>query len=381
MTTHHFGPYGGRFVAEVIWEHFERVQTVFGALCKDAEFRAERERWMARIGRPTPLVRLERLSQAVGGASIWVKRDDQGQGSVYCTHAAVGQALLAREAGYDGVFCETITGDFGVALASAANALDLKCTVFVGRADYDEEAYTMAFMKRLGADVRVVDTFHRGRSASWSRAMRHWAERSNEMYCASSLASPSPYPQILDHFNAIIGAELVVQLERRGIRPGYVVAPVGSGAYASGLFSALVETEDCQLVGVQGVGQGESKMTVHGSKGVMYGTKTSVLQDAEGLPFWRETCAGGLAHNAIGPQIASLLERGRMMLTGIADDAAEDAALQMLKLEGISVGLESAHAMAYASRLARTLGDEENVVVGITGNGVREHARILVERS
>lgn len=381
MSTHHFGPFGGRFVAEVIWEHFERVQTVFSNLSADGSFRAEHQLWMARIGRPSPVVRLDRLSQVTGGASIWVKRDDQGQGNAYCAHAAFGQALIGREAGYSGVFCETVTGDFGVALASAANALNLQCTVFVGRADFDEEPYTMALIKRLGADVRVVDTFHRGRGASWSRAMRFWAERPNDMYCASSLATPSPYPQILDHFNGIMGAELAVQLERRGIRPDYVVAPVGSGAYASGLFSALLSLEDTQLVGVQGVGEGDTKITLHGSKGVMFGTKTSVLQDAEGLPIWRETCAGGLAHNAIGPQIASLVERGRMMLTGVADDAAEDAAVQMLRLEGIAIGLEAAHAIAYSTRLARTLAEHENVVVGITGGGIREQARSLVERA
>lgn len=363
--THAFG---GRFVAEVIWGRFERVAEVYAGASADSEFRALRDRWMSRVGRPTALVPLERISGKVGGANIWAKRDDLGGGSGYTALSAAGQALLAAWGGYRGVFCESVTGDFAVALCSAANALGLTCDVVMGRADLDEEPLNAHLLREMGARVHAVDTWQRGRFAAWSRAMRFWAEHDDLMYCASALAAPAPFPSIVEQFNAVIGAELSVQADRKGVRPDYIVAPVGSGAYAMGLFSAYLQGE-VQLVGVQAF---DPRIPgVLGTPGIMYGAKTSVLQDAEGLPLYRESAAGGLAHNAVGPQLASAVERGRVMLTSVAEELALEAAASLLHHEGVAVALEAAHAVAYALQVAKTLDEGAHVVVGLTGNATR----------
>lgn len=368
-----YGQFGGRYVAEVLWGHFNQVEQAFAHAQADHAFREERDRWMARIGRPTPLVFLERLTSHYGGAQIWVKRDDLLDGQSYCATSAVSQALLAKHGGYKGVFCETATGDFGVALASAATALGLESAVFMGRADFDAEPHNARILKKLGTQLQVVDTTHRGRSAAWARAMRYWAEHPQSMYAASALASPSPYPKILESFNGLIGAELRVQLERKGLDLNYLIAPVGSGTYAAGLFSFAIKNEQIHLVGLQ-ANDGE-KPCVKASKGVMYGTKTSVLQDSEGLPLYRESRAGGLAQNAVGPQHAAWKERDRVTYKQIGIAAATDACKVILAEAGILVSLEAGHAVAHALSLAPSLDPKDVIVVGIPSSGIRDLSR------
>ncbi len=368
-----YGQFGGRFVAEVLWGHFERVQQTFTDAHADAAFREERDRWMARIGHPTPLVFLDRLSAAGGGAQIWVKRDDLLDGQSYCATSAVGQALLAKYGGYRSVFCETATGDFGVALASAARALGLDSTVFIGRADFDAEPHNARILKKLGTHLHVVDTTHRGRGAAWARAMRFWAEHPDCMYAASALAAPSPYPQILDSFNALIGAELRVQLQRKGVEPDFLIAPVGSGAYAAGLFSSYIQDVEISLGGV--LSDDGDKPLIKASKGVMYGCKTSVLQDSEGLPLYRESRAGGLSQNALGPQHAAWKERGRVSYEHVSIAAATDASKLILAEAGILISLEAGHALAHALSIAPSLAPQKVIVVGLPGSGIRDLMR------
>lgn len=373
MTLHgdRFGNFGGRFVAEILWGAFERVDAAFKQFSVDAEFRADRDRWMARIGRPTPLVHLRQLSRQIGGATIWLKRDDLLQGDSYCMTSAVGQVLLAKRAGYSGVSCETVTGEFGVALASVARAQGLDVRVFMGRADYNDEPTTVALLGRLGVKPEIVDTQHRGRSAAWASAMRFWSEHPDTMYCASAAANPAPYPQILDFFNQLSGAELKAQLQRASIVPSYIVASVGSGAYAAGLFTPFIDELDTQLVGVQSADNDFGQ----GSTGVMFGTKSFVLQDAEGLPVYRDSAAGGLCHNAIGPQHATWADRTQVMYTRVGIERALQAVESLADAEGILINWESGHALAYTLDIARTLEPTDHIVVGVSGSGYRDILR------
>ncbi|MBA2663274.1 MAG: pyridoxal-phosphate dependent enzyme [Bradymonadaceae bacterium] len=377
-----FGRFGGRYVAESLWTPLQEIADAFDEAVDDPKFVTTMERWLDhRIGRPTPVSHLGALSERVGGAQIWVKREDLCQGGSFSINTAVLQVLLARRLGRRSVIGETGTGDFGVALGSIAAAMGLEARIFMGREDLENETLNVQRMLELGVVIETVDTGTRGRKRACSEALRFWATHSNQAhYCASSLAMPDPFPRILAYALGVIGAETRVQLKRRGCDPEYIIAPIGSGAFGVGLFSEFAKHTDIQLVGVQGGGDGHGARTsaslVVGSPGVFMGTHSYLLQDDNGQVLVPHSIAGGLCVPNVGPQHARWAAEGRVHYVAVSDDDACLAVRTLARTEGLLVCLESGHALSYAIKIAATLGSEQHVVVGITGSGLRDLERL-----
>lgn len=377
-----FGRFGGRYVAEVLWAPLQELADGFDAALLDAEFVALVESWLDhRIGRPTPVSHFQALSEQVGGAQIWAKREDLCQGGSFVITSAVLQVLLAQRMGRREIVSESGTGDFGVALGSMGAALGIGVRLFMSREDQEHERLNMERMKGLGVVVETVDSAARGRKRACSEALRYWAEHSDRvMYCASSLAMPDPFPRILEYGLGVIGAETRVQLKRRGCVPEYVVAPVGSGSFAAGFFGDFVRHSDIQLVGVEGGGDGHplrsAASLVAGSVGVYLGTLSYLLQDEHGQVLVPHSIAGGMSVPNVGPQHARWAEEGRVHYVTVNDEEAIHAVQMLVRTEGLLICLEAGHALAYALKVAATLGSDEHVVVGITGSGVRDLGRL-----
>lgn len=372
-----FGNFGGRYVPEVLWTPLERVSQAWTEAVEDDEFLRRLDRWQRmRVGRPTSLTHLEVLSSQIGGAQLWAKREDLCQGDSFCMTSAVTQALLARRMGKSRLIGETATGDFGVALGSVAAALGMDVAVFMSREAIEEESFNAARMTRMGVELLAVDSGGRGRSDSVARAFRalsvDWEET---FYATSSLAAPAPYPQMVGQALSVIGDECNAQFGRRGIDPEYVVAPVGSGSFAAGMFDGFVDTGGPQLVGVQAGGAEDktrdSASLVRGRPGVYHGTRSLVLQDDEGQIVAPHAEAAGMMMSVAGPQHARWLQEGKVHYVTVADDEARRAQKRLLRTEGILASRETGYALAYALKLAPTLGPEDHILFGITGSGIR----------
>lgn len=369
-------PFGGRYVAEALWEPLEDVRRLIAAALADEAVLTSFERALdQRLGRPTPLTPLSRMS--AGGATIWLKREDLCQGDTFCANLATLQALIAAHAGKRQLIAESATGAFGEALGMVAAPLGLGVQVFMGREDAQAERARVARMKLLGVQVVLHDAPHRGRGVAQAEAMRAWLARpADAFYCTNLLASPDPYPELIERALSVLGAELRVQLARMGHLPARVVAPVGSGAFAAGVFSELVAhpLPGVELVGVRASGeetpQAEEPLErVLGEWGVHQGTSSRVLVDAEGQPQLPSTRAVGLAASVVGPQHARWAERGQVRYVRTSDASAGAAALRLAREEGLIINIESAHALAWAIDEARALPEDAHVIVAITGQG------------
>lgn len=377
-----YGRFGGRYVAEAIWTPLQDIASAFERAVADDAFMGEFQRQLNdRLGRPTPVSRLSRLSDGEGGGQLWLKREDLCQGGSFCGNLAVAYGLLAKRMGREWLIGDTATGDFGVALGSIGNALGLKTRVFIGREDADEEPMQVQRMDELGVKVERVGTHSRGRKAACAEALQFWATHSSDhLYCSSSLAAPDPFPRMVAYFLSVIGAEAGVQLSRRKCRPFYLIAPVGSGGFAAGLFSQFVDDDDVQLVGVQSAAEGlegrHSASIVGGRPGVLHGTHSFLLQDSDGQVAQPASIAGGLSMAHVGPQHAHWAEQGRVHYVAIENLEAIRAVRRVLSEEGINISLESGHAVAYALKLLPTLSSDKDVVVGISGAGMRDTERI-----
>lgn len=378
-----FGRFGGRFVAEALWTPLQEIAEVFESAIADDAFMQDFERLLDhRIGRPTPLTCLSHLSDEMGGGRLWLKREDLCQGGSFVVNLAAACALLAKRAGREWLIGETATGEFGVTLAAMGNALGLKTRIFMGREDREAEPLMVRRMEQLGVELETVDTHFRGRKAACSEALRYWATHSSRaFYCPSSLAAPDPYPRLSSFFLSVIGAETNVQLQRRGCNPEYVIAPVGSGGFAAGLFGEFVPRDMVQLVGVQSSAEGlsgrHSASLVTGKPGVFQGTYSYLLQSEDGQVLSPASIAAGLSVPNVGPQHAQWAEQGRVHYVAVSDDEAIAAVRQLLEYEGLLVCLEAGHALAYALKLLPTLGEDQDVVVGISGGGLRDLDRLV----
>lgn len=381
-TSGRWGRFGGRYVAEALWQPLEEVAQGLDAALANAAFLERYERWLDfRVGRPTPISCMTHLSAARGGGRLWLKREDLCQGGSFCTNLAIFQALLAQAMGRTGLVTETATGDFGVALGAIGAALGMQVRVFMGREDMHAEPSRVAQMKHLGVELTQVDASTRGRKMSRPEALRLWMAHHHELfYCTSLLASPDPYPRMIASALEVIGAETRVQLRRRGCEPDYIIAPIGSGGFGVGLLGAFTEDDSCHLVGIQAGGEPQggrhAASLISGRPGVFHGTMSNVLQDQQGQVQTPYSVAGGLCVAAVGPQHASWAARGRVLYTSINDEEARQAARELYRLEGISIALEAAHAVAYALKLLETLGEDRDVVVGISGAGDRDLERL-----
>ena len=376
----YFGAFGGRFVPETLVEPIEELERAYFAAREDAAFCAELDRLLKHyVGRPTPLYETARLAQASGGARIFLKREDLTHTGAHKINNALGQALLAARMGKRRIVAETGAGQHGVATATACALLGLECHVYMGAEDMARQALNVFRMRLLGAEVLKVDAGSRTLKDAINEAMRDWVTNVGDTYyLLGSVLGPHPYPLMVREFQAVIGREAREQiLELAGRLPDAIVACVGGGSNAIGIFDAFIADQGVRLIGVEAGGEDiipgrHAARFAGGSAGVLQGTRTFVLQDADGNIELTHSISAGLDYAAVGPEHAWLRESGRAEYGYVTDDAALEAFQALARLEGILPALESAHAIAYARTLAEDLGPSANIVVNLSGRGDKD---------
>jgi tryptophan synthase beta chain len=376
----YFGAFGGRFVPETLVEPVEELERAYLSAREDPVFRAELDRLLAQyVGRPTPLYEATRLSEASGGARIFLKREDLNHTGAHKINNALGQALLAVRMGKRRIVAETGAGQHGVATATACALLGLECSVYMGAEDMARQALNVFRMRLLGAEVRQVDAGSRTLKDAINEAMRDWVTNvETTYYLLGSVLGPHPYPLMVREFQAVIGREARNQiLGLVGRLPDVIVACVGGGSNAIGIFDAFIEDRGVRLIGVEAGGEGiepgrHAARFAGGSAGVLQGTRTFVLQDDNGNIERTHSISAGLDYAAIGPEHAWLREIGRAEYAHVSDDEALAAFQALARLEGILPALESAHAVAFTQRLASTLDPSAVVMVNLSGRGDKD---------
>jgi tryptophan synthase beta chain len=376
----YFGEFGGRYVPETLVEPVEELERAYFAARDDPSFAAEVDRLLKHyVGRPTPISEARRLSDAAGGARIFLKREDLTHTGAHKINNAIGQALLAARMGKRRIVAETGAGQHGVASATACALLGLECHVYMGAEDMDRQALNVFRMRLLGAEVCRVDAGARTLKDAINEAMRDWVTNvSDTYYLLGSVLGPHPYPLMVREFQSVIGREARAQfLELAGTLPTAIVACVGGGSNAMGLFDAFIEDHDVRLIGVEAGGKAiapglHAARFAGGSAGVLQGTRTFVLQDEDGNIELTHSISAGLDYAAVGPEHAWLRALGRAEYASASDDEALEAFETLARLEGILPALESAHAIAHAQRVARELGPDATVLVNLSGRGDKD---------
>jgi len=378
----YYGPYGGRYVPETLVSPIEELTAAYEQALGDPAFQQELDAMLRDYsGRPTPLTLAERLSEHAGGARIYLKREDLGHTGSHKINNALGQALLARRMGKRRVIAETGAGQHGVATATVCARFGLECVVYMGTEDMQRQALNVYRMQLLGAEVRGVDSGSRTLKDAINEALRDWVTNVRDTYyLLGSALGPDPYPRMVRHFQSIIGTEAREQvLLQAGRLPTAIVACVGGGSNAIGIFSAFQRDEAVRLIGVEAggsgphVGQHAARFAEEGGRpGVFQGTLSYVLQDADGQIAATQSVSAGLDYAAVGPEHAHLRQIGRAEYTSVSDAEGLDGFHKLSELEGIIPALESAHAVAYAIRLAATLGRDEVVVINLSGRGDKD---------
>lgn len=386
-SSGHFGDFGGRFVPEALWAPLEEISSAYQAAQQDEAYLASQQRWLSLgLGRPTAISHLRTLSDERGGAQLWVKREDLSSTGSFCATAAFAQAFLARRMKKAALMGETATGDFGVALGSAGAALGMEVTIYMRRDDLEAESINVARMRQLGVELLPVPGPAPGRRQAMAEALRQFSTNWERVfYATSSLASPAPYPQIIGQALSVIGGEACRQLKALQVEAEYVVAPVGSGSFAAGLFQGFLRRTDAQLVGVQAGGDESlvrgADSLVRGRPGVYLGTRSLVLQDDQGQIETAHTESTGMAMPVAGPQHARWLQEGRVHYVTVTDKEALEARQMLVQREGILASLESGYGLAYALKLAETLHPDQHILVGISGSGIADLWREVSEES
>ena len=376
----YFGRYGGRFAPETLMAPLDELRDAYFALRQDAAFREELARLLVTYaGRPTPLYEARRLSAEAGGARIFLKREDLTHTGAHKINNALGQALLAARMGKSRVVAETGAGQHGVASATACALLGLPCEVYMGADDMERQALNVVRMRLLGATVTRVSAGSRTLKDAINEAMRDWVTNSaTTHYLLGSVLGPHPYPLMVREFQSVIGAEARVQFaDAVGGAPDVVVASVGGGSNAMGIFDAFIDLAGVRLVGVEAGGTGpalgqHAARFAGGAPGIFQGTHTAVLQGGDGNIAGTHSISAGLDYAAVGPEHAWLRELGRAEYVSASDDDALDAFSALSRLEGILPALESAHAVAWARRLAARLGPGSSILVNLSGRGDKD---------
>ena len=376
----YFGEFGGRYVPETLVEPVEELERAYFAVREDPAFSAELNRLLKHyVGRPTPVYEARRLAAEAGGARIFLKREDLTHTGAHKINNALGQALLAVRMGKRRIVAETGAGQHGVASATACALLGLECHVYMGAEDMDRQALNVFRMRLLGADVHRVDAGSRTLKDAINEAMRDWVTNvADTYYLLGSVLGPHPYPLMVREFQAVIGREARAQfLELTGRLPSAIVACVGGGSNAMGIFDAFIEDRDVRLIGVEAGGEQivrgrHAARFAGGSAGVLQGTRTFILQDDDGNIELTHSISAGLDYAAVGPEHAWLRALGRAEYAHVTDAEALNAFQRLARLEGILPALESAHAIAYASRLARDLGPSATLLVNLSGRGDKD---------
>jgi tryptophan synthase beta chain len=376
----YFGEFGGRYVPETLVEPVEELERAYIAARDDPGFGAEVDRLLAQyVGRPTPISEARRLTAAAGGARIFLKREDLTHTGAHKINNAIGQALLAARMGKRRIVAETGAGQHGVATATACALLGLDCHVYMGSEDMDRQALNVFRMRLLGAEVLRVDAGSRTLKDAINEAMRDWVTNvSDTYYLLGSVLGPHPYPLMVREFQAVIGREARAQfLDLAGRLPTAVVACVGGGSNAMGIFDAFIEDREVRLIGVEAGGTKiatgmHAARFAGGSAGVLQGTRTFVLQDDDGNINLTHSISAGLDYAAVGPEHAWLRALGRAEYAYASDAEALDAFQMLARREGILPALESSHAIAYALRTAREFGREATLLVNLSGRGDKD---------
>jgi len=382
-----FGPFGGRFVPETLMPALLELEEAYGRIASSDAFRARLADFNARYGgRPTPLYPARRLTGKAGGAAIWLKREDLVHGGAHKFNNVMGQALLAAEMGKTRLIAETGAGQHGVASAMAAAVLGLPCEVYMGAKDVERQALNVFRMRLMGAKVHPVESGARTLKDAVNEALRDWVTNvESTYYCIGSVVGPHPYPKIVRDFQKVIGEEIRRQsVESFGRFPDALVACVGGGSNALGTFYPFRHELATRLVGVEaggdGVPTGRHAATLGaGSRGVLHGAYSYMIQDDAGQVAETHSISAGLDYPGVGPEHALYKETGRAEYVSATDREALDATLALARLEGILPALESAHAVAHAMKLAATLPRDAHVVVTLSGRGDKDVHTLMRE--
>lgn len=375
-----FGIYGGRFVSEVLISALDELNTEYARLKNDPKFIEQYESDLATyVGRPSPLYFAERLTAEVGGAKILLKREDLNHTGAHKINNCIGQALLAKHMGKPRVIAETGAGQHGVASATVAARFGLKCCVYMGSEDIERQSLNVYRMKLLGAEVVPVDSGSKTLKDALSEAMRDWVTNVDDTYyIIGTVAGPHPYPMLVRDFQSVIGKETRAQCQKQhGKLPEAVIACVGGGSNAMGMFHPFLDDDSVRLLGVEpagkGIASGEHAAPLSDGKvGVLHGNRTYLMQDENGQILDTHSVSAGLDYPGVGPEHSWLKDVKRAEYVSVTDQEALDSFRQLNLLEGILPALESAHAVAYACKLAATMSPEEIVVVNLSGRGDKD---------
>lgn len=376
----HFGPYGGRYVAETLMPLILSVEEAYNQAKADPDFWAEFE-YLAKdyIGRPSPLYFAKRTTEHLGGAKVYFKRDELNHTGAHKINHCIGQVLLARRMGKTRIICETGAGQHGVATATVCALFDLPCTVFMGAKDIERQAPNVFRMKLLGAEVRPVSEGSASLKDAMNEAMRDWVSNVHDTYyIIGTVAGPHPFPAMIRDFQSVIGKELKEQMmEREGRLPDSLVACIGGGSNAMGLFHPFLDDKDVQMYGVEASGHGvdtdkHAASLAGGTPGVLHGMQSYFLQDEDGQIQEAHSISAGLDYPGIGPEHAWLFDQKRVKYVDATDDAALEAFQLLAKLEGILPALEPSHAFAHVIKLAPTLPKDHILVMNLCGRGDKD---------
>ncbi|WP_031218344.1 MULTISPECIES: tryptophan synthase subunit beta [unclassified Halomonas] len=377
----HYGPYGGRFVSETLSFALDELEKTYLSLRDDPAFQAEFDYDLAHyVGRPSPLYHAERWSKQLGGAQIWLKREDLNHTGAHKVNNTIGQALLAKKSGKPRVIAETGAGQHGVATATVAARLGLACDVYMGAEDVQRQKLNVYRMRLLGANVIPVESGTRTLKDAMNEALRDWVTNvDNTFYIIGTVAGPHPYPMLVRDFNAVVGREARRQsVEEFGRLPDALIACVGGGSNAMGLFYPFVEDDEVAMYGVEAGGDGvetgrhAAPLSSGAPRGVLHGNRTYLMSDEGGQVSDTHSISAGLDYPGVGPEHALWKDVGRVNYVAANDDAVLAAFRELTRVEGIMPALESAHALAYAKVLAPTMRPDQNIVVNLSGRGDKD---------
>ena len=376
----HFGPYGGSFVSETLVHALDELKAAYAHSRTDPAFQAEFRKELAHfVGRPSPVYHAERLSREIGGAQIFLKREDLNHTGAHKVNNTIGQALLARRMGKPRVIAETGAGQHGVATATICARYGLECVVYMGSEDVKRQSPNVYRMHLLGAKVVPVESGSKTLKDALNEALRDWVTNvENTFYIIGTVAGPAPYPEMVRDFQRVIGDEFLTQMPKMiGRQPDAVIACVGGGSNAMGIFYPYIPHEQVRLIGVEAAGLGldtgkHAASISAGSPGVLHGNRTYLLQDDNGQITETHSVSAGLDYPGVGPEHAWLHDIGRAEYVGITDDEALAAFHRLCRTEGIIPALESSHAVAHAMKLAATMRPDQHLLVNLSGRGDKD---------
>lgn len=376
----HFGTYGGSFVSETLTHAIAELREAYAKYQHDPEFLREFEYELKHfVGRPSPIYHAQRMSREQGGAQIYLKREDLNHTGAHKINNVIGQAMLARRMGKPRVIAETGAGQHGVATATICARYGLECVVYMGSNDVQRQSPNVYRMNLLGARVVPVESGSKTLKDALNEAMRDWVTNvENTFYIIGTVAGPHPYPMMVRDFQSVIGKECLEQMpEMAGRQPDAVIACVGGGSNAMGIFHPYIPFEKTRLIGVEAAGEGlesgkHSASLQRGSPGVLHGNRTYILQDANGQIIETHSVSAGLDYPGVGPEHAWLKDTGRAEYVGVTDAEALDAFHYLCRTEGIIPALESSHAIAYAMKLAKTMKSDQHILVNLSGRGDKD---------